>query len=304
MQDLIMNKLNPEKQIDLHDGIIEDTSDRYGIETYDWEPVAEGIGNVTALLRSREGLFYAKYYRSTHTQEKLEDEIALMLRLQGEVPIPETVNTKDGDYYSWVVTDDKKHLMTLTKEVRGWHPQSYTLSLAGGLAAAHAFMHTATHLMPNTAPFNIRSDYNFKIEDLNSKEKEINEKAEAYLESLESAWNSLPTGLVHLDIARRNILTNGICLTAIIDFEDTSFAPYVFCLAGTLWDIKEGATSDIDAIYDHYLEYYESVRPLQHNERKVLDRMVFLRGWIALHGNLLSKGDDDVIARQMAILIA
>jgi Ser/Thr protein kinase RdoA (MazF antagonist) len=63
-----------------------------------------------------------------------------------------------------------------------------------------------------------------------------------------------------------------------------------FCLAETLWDIYE-STGDV-TLMTGYVEAYETVRQMTSSEHKILPDMVRLRGWIALHGSLLTQGPE------------
>ncbi len=296
-----MNKLNPEAQIDLNDEVIERTAREYGVEVDEWHPVTTGIGNTVAVLGTAEGDLYAKYYRSTHSQDRLENELALVSSLPDDVPVPRVIETRSGDQFTSIESNCKMHLVTVTSKSRGNHPNSYSPSLISQLALAHGIMHTAEVPQPLSDPLNIEQDYNYYLDDNNRQLREADERARSYLDYVRGIWLTLPSGLVHLDLVRNNILTDKGMLTGIIDFEDTALAPYVFCLAGTLWDIRQQPVEK-DGLGNLYLERYQSVRPLEKSELDLLDIMVYLRGWIALHGTLLTAGDSNTAKTQMKIL--
>ena len=296
-----MSKLNPEAQIYLDDEVIEKTSDQFNLLTQDWQPVTTGIANTVAVLHTDEGDFFAKYYRSIHSPNRLKDELALMESLSREVPVPELRTSNSNNPFISIDVGTKTHLVTVAEEIRGAHPDNYSSPLIGQLALAHGLMHSAITPTPQSAPLDLSKDYNFYKDESDDQLNGVNRQAGNYLSIVQKVWNVLPSGLVHLDVVKNNILTENDELTGIIDFEDTSVAPYVFCLAGTLWDIRQEKGAD-NLDYLNYLESYQQARSLEESELNLLESMIYLRGWIALHGTLLTSGKTDTALRQLEIL--
>jgi len=296
-----MSKLNPETQIRLNDEVLEKTANQFNLHMQDWQPVATGIANTVAALYTEEGKFFAKYYRSTHSPDRLSDELALMESLSREVPIPKLRYSNENNQSISISGDTQTHLVTVASEINGTHPLTYNRTLIGQLALAHALMHSVKPPASQSAPLDLSKDYNFYEDKSNGQFNSVNSQAGDHLSIVQKVWGALPSGLVHLDVVKNNILTEDDELTGIIDFEDTSVAPYVFCLAGTLWDIRQekGAGSED---YLDYMEHYQEIRVLGENELNLLESMIYLRGWIALHGTLLTAGKTNTAIKQMEIL--
>jgi len=295
-------KISPERQIELTDDIIHSTAEDFSLDVTSWESVDEGIGNIVAKINTNNGLYYGKFYNLDHSLERLDSEVELITALQdaGNVPLAslrKTVNdrpytTKEGQYGS--------HFVTLTEGVPGSHPQKYSRELVGKIALAHANIHVSNIVGSGSKPLDILEDYHYVgAEDLGVY-FDADSLARESLQRIRDQWSSLPSGLTHLDISTSNVLAEGDSLNGIIDFEDTSMAPYVFCLAGALWDILE-INKDMSLV-DSYTQTYESIRPLSDLERRTLKDMTVVRGWLALHGTLLTRGNSEKSRKQLVAL--
>lgn len=89
----------------------------------------------------------------------------------------------------------------------------------------------------------------------------------AHLERTRSA--ALPSGLIHGDLFRDNVLTFDDEVTALLDFESASFGPFVYDLLVTLlaWCFRD----ELDAVLAaSMIEGYVSVRPLEERELNAL----------------------------------
>lgn len=284
-----MNKLNPEKQIQLSSEIVRDISDSYGVTVDDWNTVDRGIGNMVVRLVSGDYCYYAKFYSSLHPTARVEEEIEFVNRLQGKAPVPSIVPTIEGDFYQEVQQGDNEHALVLTTEIEGQPLVTYSPSIIQQLSFIHTRMHSVDSFSLHSAPLEVRSDYNFFPEPDAVGIEGLSNKAAEYLETLDGIWEYLPSGIVHLDIVKDNVLANKRGIAGIIDFEDTAYAPYVFCLAGTLWDIAM-----TDGVHDGekfraYLKNYQKYRELSVEETSIINEIVYLRGWIALNGVLLTQ---------------
>lgn len=293
------SKLSPETQIRFTKALILDNAQHFGIKPDAWEPVALGIGNTVVRLSEAGNAFYLKYYNSRHRLEKLNDEISLVLHAQAAgLPVPQFMTTTASDLILQVKQADSQHYATITKEIMGIHPTAYSTSFLGDLAVAHASMHTLHLERSHAPPLNIKETYHFADTSSSATLRAVDRRADRFIQELAELWRHLPQGLCHLDITRQNILVNQGQLAGVIDFEDSSMAPYLFCLAGTLWDIQESSSGDPQA----YLAMYDQRRSLTALEQTVLPKFIFLRGWLALHGTLLTDRSQEKIDVQLALL--
>ncbi len=137
-------------------------------------------------------------------------------------------------------------------------------------------------------------NYNFyEPEASDTKFKTIDKLSRTKLTELSDLWDQIPSGFVPMDIKRNNIIVSNGKLVGVIDFADANFAPLAFCLAGTLWDIlesDEGSVSDLN----EYIANYEQSRKITIIEKQRILNIVAIRGWIALHGTMLTTSDSPV----------
>jgi len=101
----------------------------------------------------------------------------------------------------------------------------------------------------------------------------------AALDRVVAARAATPTGLIHGDLFRDNVLWDGDRLVALLDFESASIGSYAFDLAVTLlaWCFGDGFEAPLMRAM---VAGYESVRPLEDVEREALwneARLVALR---------------------------
>ena len=107
-------------------------------------------------------------------------------------------------------------------------------------------------------------------------------------------WDSLPRGVIHGDLFVDNILFEGESTSGIIDFYYAHTAPYAMDIAITLnaQAVLLGE-HDQDRI-DAFMAGYESLRPLQPEEREALPlllRLGALRFWVSrLYDALFPRG--------------
>jgi homoserine kinase type II len=101
-----------------------------------------------------------------------------------------------------------------------------------------------------------------------------------------SAYAALPRGAVHADLFRDNVMFDGSELTGFFDYYFAGDGTWLFDLAVTLndWAINL-ASGQADAARTHaLLDAYQSVRPLQDAERRLLPAMLragALRFWLS-----------------------
>jgi len=83
---------------------------------------------------------------------------------------------------------------------------------------------------------------------------------------------ALPHGLIHGDICYDNILVHDGALTAVIDFEEAFYGPRVFDIGMTLVGLCRTSEGIDLAKSRAVIEGYESLRPLEADERAMLPR--------------------------------
>jgi homoserine kinase type II len=101
-----------------------------------------------------------------------------------------------------------------------------------------------------------------------------------------SAYKALPTGTVHGDLFRDNVMFDGDKLTGFFDFYFAGCDTFLFDIGVCLndWCIDHASDKHVAAQADAFLNAYQTVRPLTAQERALLPAMAragALRFWIS-----------------------
>jgi len=297
-------KINPETQVSLTLPLIDSTLDAYGVRLNTCEEVAEGISNtVLKIVDDEKNEYFLKYYKTSHDREVVVKEVEFVGRLAiTGLPVPDYIPSITNDPVNFVSSEHGEHATTLTKAIGGSHPERYSKGLLHDLGRTHGRIHLHSVLAEPAVDFDPIRNYNFY--EPNSEDLDfiyIDKAARQKIAELQKLWMEIPSGFVPMDIKRNNIIVSNDTLVGVIDFADANTAPLAFCLAGTLWDILEsqnGSLSDLET----YVTNYEQSRKLTSTERERLYDMVTIRGWIALHGTMLTTPDSQVAVQQKMIL--
>lgn len=293
-------KINPDTQVKLTLPLLESTLDAYGVGLDTHEEVAEGISNTVVRITDQDNSeYYLKYYKTTHERDIVIREVKFVgkLALTG-LPVPDYVPSLTSEPVNFVSSDHGEHATTLTRAIAGYHPENYDRGLIHDLGRTHGRIHMYSLEHEGVTGFDPVKNYNFYEPEANdTKFKAIDELSRTKLKELSDLWDQLPSGFVPMDIKRNNIIVSNGTLVGVIDFADANFAPLAFCLAGTLWDILESDEGNISDL-NEYMANYEQSRKLTISEKQRILDIVAIRGWIALHGTMLTTPDSKVAITQ------
>ncbi|MDB5166235.1 MAG: hypothetical protein JWM37_307 [Candidatus Saccharibacteria bacterium] len=280
--------------------LLESTLDAYGIGLDTHEEVAEGISNTVLKIRDHDSSeYFLKYYKTTHERNIVLREVEFVGKLAiSGLPVPDYIPSITSEPVNFIRSDHGEHATTLTRAIAGYHPENYGRGLVHDLGRTHGRIHLYSLDHEYFGGFDPLKNYNFYEPETNDvKFKTIDELSRQKLLELEDLWDQLPSGFVPMDIKRNNIIVSNGTLVGVIDFADANYAPLAFCLAGTLWDIlesDEGGISDLS----EYIANYEQSRKLTVLERERIYDIVAVRGWIALHGTMLTTPDSQLAITQ------
>ncbi len=224
-----------------------------------YQPVPTGNENSSfAVQDSGKEYILRVYQRNKKTTLDILRELQLMEFLNGRgLPIPKSFPTKTGELVCETVIGQQLWQSILMQFEEGAHPGVYTPALIGNMAGTQARMHMASLEFTNEL-LGVKRRYNPYQRD--------------------GAWDWVlrwtnrsgdNTGLVmsfsHLDFTGDNILVQDDTVTAILDFDDMTYAPLVDCLANSLLFLARVGV-DSNALRS-YIRAYTQARRLSWTER-------------------------------------
>jgi Ser/Thr protein kinase RdoA (MazF antagonist) len=231
--------------------------------------------------------FVLRVYRQNKKskQEVLEEiDFAHFLSLH-EVPVPGIINNLEGDAVSQTVIGEVTWQSLLMEFRAGAHPDSYTNDLLSSMAALQARIHLlggdfANH-HPSVKPAPTALAADSMLRQLkssiisNDTIAKLVERAASFRVELDP---NLPRGFSHFDFDRGNMLVADGAISAVLDFDDTKYAPLITCLANTLWNVLASSQGDSEA--QLYIQTYQQTRPLTALELQVLPNLILYRHYV------------------------
>ncbi|QQR52596.1 phosphotransferase [bacterium] len=258
---------------------IQEILTEYGLTLSQFELATSGIENCTLIIAVLAQKYVLRVYRH---RRKPDSHIALELAFirylaaAGLKTVPALVNRSGQEitkYGSW-----RAILMPFQP---GFHAEKYHPELVRQLATTHATMHMLANGYQRARFWNIpvrllRENYFSKHIDSNTiiepVVKDFLARSRAYKVLLNAR---LPVGYCHLDFYAGNVLLDDSGkISAILDFDDLAMAPYVMCLANSLWSIY--IQEDLSLI-KLYLDSYQTVRPLSNLELQSIPAIMLYR---------------------------
>lgn len=290
-------KLNPKGQFAPTVENLSEILSQYSRSLKSFELARSGIENCTVFVDTDGGRFVLRVYRqSNKTEDDIQLEAEFVDYLHGQdIPVAVPIKSQAGLSVTKVSINQKDWFVILMPEMPGAHGESYTPELMTTLAQLQAKMHlAATTFKHETKPaqtYNeLREGFFIKqitnLGQLDEQTSAFVDRAAAYSVQLS---DTLPSGYCHLDYDNGNVLSDGNQVTAVLDFDDLSFTPFVHCLAYTIWDIV--FEKGIGAIQAYCMEY-EKVRPLTDHERAMLIPIILFRHYVI--------GCKDIVDEQMS----
>lgn len=275
-------KLNPESQFRPNLKNLSAILQHYSLALEKFNLATSGIENCTAFIKTNKGRYVLRIYRQDKkTAAEIQLEISFVRHLHKHgIPVAVPVNNQAGDPVTQLYENDKIWHAILMPHMDGEHPEVYSDTLINSLAVIQAKMHL------------LAKDYSHTIDNY-IKTKELREghfirliknrgsldchragfidRAESFIVRIDE---KLPSRLCHLDYDKENVLVDGDKITAVLDFDDLEYAPFVRCLAYSAWDVL--FDKDMSAMYK-YIAYYEQVRKLNSTEQVILPSIILFR---------------------------
>ena len=264
-------------------------------------PITQGIKNSNWFIQTTDDVDGTYSYVFTLFEERppadIEKMAVILNQLNGKLPVaaPLAVIESNSAQADGAI-DDKRYVIhyedkaiTLVPCLAGSHPDQTTQTMCHDIGAALAMLHETLQALQPSELYGVPL---YPWADVRDREMQFMPGDEAKLMS--DIWRSyselplatLPKGLCHLDMFADNTLWNlqkgEARLTGLLDFTEVSVEHYVMDIAITIndfcttWGVAEqGESVNFDrSKMAAFLQGYESIRPLNNDEKRALPVML------------------------------
>ncbi len=216
-------------------------------------------------------------------------ELSLLRRLvERKVPTPPPVATRAGDYVSELAGKPAALFQWSPGEMRC--QKSVRPADTRKLGVALARMHLAgAGESPRPGRFDVERLLE-RCERIRAADAELATSLAAGLQVVSERRQPLPSGLIHGDLFRDNVLWQGDDLSALIDFESASYGTYAYDLMVTTLAWCMGDSLD-GTLVRALFAGYQSQRPLSEGEKEAL----CVEGSFACHRFAITRITDNAI---------
>ena len=237
--------------------------------------IAEGVSNSNWLVETTKGRFILTMYERRIDTRQLPFFLGLLDHLAaGGCAVPATIHDRDGSAFREV--DGKA--VALIEFLPGVSPTRPTSAQAHSVGASLARVHLAAmHFTPrrenDLAPAAMATTlHRCDIEALGQIDSRLPTTL-SRAQDLVARWPAeLPRSIIHSDLFPDNVLMVGNSVSGMIDFYFAAHDMMAYDLAVThaAWCFDGSGEHFVDALGKALIEGYESVRPLNAEEREAL----------------------------------
>ncbi len=270
-------------------------------ELVNFKGIANGITNTNYFIITTKGQFVLTIFENTSIDDIMKIVQLLAYLEIFNLPIPKPLQ----DYSEKVVNFIFQKPAFLCSRLTGESVINPTMTHCQQIGKHLAELHQCTH----SYDFPLQNSYNLNQLQLLYAELSFTDADkelvidELYYQSQQS-YSHLPSGVIHSDLFRDNVLFENDSLTGIVDFHSACFDILLWDIAVAIndWCIEFG--KQCFSKYQILLNEYQKVRPLSVEELKMLPsllRLTALRFWLSriryneIHFDsfLLSKNPDE-----------
>lgn len=246
---------------------------KYDLIPLQYEGIKDGILNTNYLIFTTKGKFVLRVLEGHRSYEAEKEELNFLLELNTIIPCSVPCSTVDGE----VLIKYNGRMMSLFYFIEGKKlteiNENFLTQIGNLLGKMHLFSKNKV-LNRKT-----RIDENYYFSKIDMKQIPIIKEEKKNLLSLYEKismtdFSSLPCGVIHNDIFPDNIFVKNGVISGIIDFNDSTYAPFIFDLGIVInyWIRINNFPPKIEKKYvDVFLASYESVRKLTPEEKSLLD---------------------------------
>lgn len=246
---------------------------KYNLIPLHYEGIKDGILNTNYLIFTSEGKFVLRVLEGHRSYEAEKEELDFLLELNAVIPCSVPCSTIDGE----VLIKYNEKMMSLFYFIEGeklTEINEHFLSEIGVLLGK-------MHLFSKNKILNrkTRIDEKYYFSKIDMRQVPITEEEKKTLLSLYEKismidFSSLPCGVIHNDIFPDNIFIKDGVISGIIDFNDSTYAPFIFDLGIVInyWIRINNFSPETENKYIKiFLNSYESIRKLSSMEKSLLD---------------------------------
>lgn len=246
---------------------------KYNLIPLHYEGIKDGILNTNYLIFTAKGKFVLRVLEGHRSYEAEKEELDFLLELNDIIPCSLPCSTKDGK----VLIEYNGKMMTLFYFIEGEKLTEINEHFLSQIGILLGKMHLFSKNKILNRKTRIDEKYYFSKIDMTKvpiAEDEKKNLLSLYKKVSMIDFSSLPCGIIHNDIFPDNILIKDGFISGIIDFNDSSYAPFIFDLGIVInyWIRIKNFSPETEKKYiEVFLTSYESIRKLSTIEKSLLD---------------------------------
>lgn len=246
---------------------------KYNLIPLQYEGIKDGILNTNYLISTAKGKFVLRVLEGHRSYEAEKEELDFLLELNTIIPCSVPYSTTDGE----VLIKYNGKMISLFYFIEGeklTEINEHFLSEIGILLGK-------MHLFSKNKKLNrkTRIDEKYYFSKIDMQQISITKEEKKILLSLYDKismidFSSLPCGIIHNDIFPDNILIKDGAISGVIDFNDSTYAPFIFDLGIVInyWIRINNFSPETENRYiEIFLNSYESIRKLSAAEKSLLN---------------------------------
>ena len=246
---------------------------KYNLIPLHYEGIKDGILNTNYLIFTTKGKFVLRVLEGHRSYEAEKEELDFLLELNDIIPCSLPCSTKDGK----ILIEYNGKMMTLFYFIEGEKLTEINEHFLSQIGILLGKMHLFSKNKILNRKTRIDEKYYFSKIDMTKvpiAEDEKKNLLSLYKKVSMIDFSSLPCGVIHNDIFPDNILIKDGFISGIIDFNDSSYAPFIFDLGIVInyWIRIKNFSPETEKKYiEVFLTSYESIRKLSTIEKSLLD---------------------------------
>lgn len=246
---------------------------KYNLIPLHYEGIKDGILNTNYLIFTAKGKFVLRVLEGHRSYEAEKEELDFLLELNDIIPCSLPCSTKDDK----ILIEYNGKMMTLFYFIEGEKLTEINEHFLSQIGILLGKMHLFSKNKILNRKTRIDEKYYFSKIDMTKvpiAEDEKKNLLSLYKKVSMIDFSSLPCGVIHNDIFPDNILIKDGFISGIIDFNDSSYAPFIFDLGIVInyWIRIKNFSPETEKKYiEVFLTSYESIRKLSTIEKSLLD---------------------------------